>query len=61
MSVFILIDVNPPSVLDSEAWNYLDPISLLEAENRAHKTPSLRPKKAIPGPSILLVNKPFLH
>lgn len=45
MSIFILVDVNFPSVLDSKAWNCLDPVSLLEAEKRAHKTPSLHPKK----------------
>lgn len=61
MSIFILVDVNSPSVMDSKAWNCLNPVSLLEAEDRAHKTPSLHPKKAISGPFILLENKPFLH
>lgn len=50
MSVFILVDVNSLSVLDSKAWHCLDPISLLEAENRAHKTPFLHPKKQFQDP-----------
>lgn len=54
--------MNSLSALDSEAWSWLDPASLLEAENGAHKNSILTPpKKTIPGPSILFENKLFLH